>query len=129
MQSSGLAAVIEPLIALILVGVGVAWYKQAGSGGAVMQRRRSGHRVASPILPPRPLPGSPGVVQSPGRPRILQAVALNPADHPYDEMTLDGLQEHLFHAHWETWNLTVGKDRAPSTWRKRHADDHGLVVR
>lgn len=79
--------------------------------------------VTQEYLYPAPEPPEPSQ-----RPRILTMVADNPADHPYDEIPLTTLVDHLHNKHWEVLNM-VAESGSPSRWRKEHAADHGLVMR
>lgn len=63
------------------------------------------------------------------RERLLVAVADNPHDHPYDELSLTDLHDHLFTEHFEVYNLLGEHNPMPAKWRKEHAADHGLVIR
>lgn len=63
------------------------------------------------------------------RQRMYVAYADNPHSHPFDELGLDKLIEHLYDQHWEVWNTVGEKDPMPSTLRREHAADHGLVLR
>lgn len=85
-------------------------------------------QVYLPTAPP-PLSGHTPPATGSIQPRILTAVALNPCNHPYDELPLDDLHDHLFRDHFEIYNLLGERNPLPAKWRKEHAADHGLVIR
>lgn len=61
--------------------------------------------------------------------RQYVATAINPCDHPFDELALTDLHDHLYKKHWEVWNVLGERNPAPARWRKEHASDHGVVVK
>lgn len=59
--------------------------------------------------------------------RSVTVLLADPNNHPYDNLPITELHEHMFNDHFESWNL-LG-DAAPERFRKEHAADHGLVLR
>lgn len=49
----------------------------------------------------------------------------DPCDHPFAELSLDDLLEHLHADHFEVWNVLGEMNPLPSRWRAEHAADHG----
>lgn len=62
------------------------------------------------------------------QPRTYMVQALNTCNHPFDEMPLTELQDHLYEQHFEVWNVIGERSPSPAKWRAEHAADHGFAT-
>lgn len=58
--------------------------------------------------------------------RVSQPViAIDPQDHPFEDLHFSKLYEHMFEKHFETWSVVAEMRESPNKWRREHAADHG----
>lgn len=138
--SSSISDIIAPLIGLLIVfGLWKALFQSSSSRraytsrpsrGTAATRRRELQMIRQNI---GPVPFGRLSFMDTSAPPVSRHHALIPAptvtsanlaDHPYEDMTLDNLHNHLYEKHFEVLNLLAEKNPLPARWHREHVDDH-----